>query len=58
MIDNIEVIVVNDNSTDNSLNIINEYSNDYPNFKVSYNRDINGAFEEIKNAIISLGGNV
>ena len=24
-IDNIEVIIVNDNSTDNSLNIINEY---------------------------------
>jgi hypothetical protein len=35
-----------------------DYSKDYPNFKVSYNRDINSAFEEIKNAIISLGGNV
>ena len=30
---NIELILVDDNSTDNSINIINEYSNKYPNIK-------------------------
>ena len=50
-IDNIEVIVVNDNSTDNSLNIINEYCNDYSNFKVINNESQLGAGESRNKAI-------
>ena len=33
-IDNIEVIVVNDATPDNSMDIINEYVEKYPSFKV------------------------
>ena len=33
-LDNIEIIAVNDGSTDNSLKILNEYENIYENFKV------------------------
>ena len=36
-IENFEVIIVNDNSTDNSLGIINEYASQYPNFTVISN---------------------
>ena len=53
-IDNIEVIVVNDNSTDNSLNIINEYCNDYPNFKVLTNESQLGAGESRNRAIVEV----
>ena len=50
-IENIEVIVVNDNSTDNSLKIINEYRNDCPNFKVITNESQLGAGESRNKAI-------
>ena len=32
-LDNIEILMVNDCSTDNTQNVINEYANNYPNFK-------------------------
>ena len=35
-IDNIEVIVVNDATPDNSMDIINEYVEKYPSFKVTF----------------------
>lgn len=50
-IDNIEVIIVNDNSTDNSLNIINEYCDKYPNFKLISNNSQLGAGESRNKAI-------
>ena len=50
-IENIEVIIVNDNSTDNSLNIINEYCSNYPNFKVITNKSQLGAGESRNKAI-------
>lgn len=37
-IDNIEVIVVNDATPDNSMDIINEYAEKYPSFKVISNK--------------------
>lgn len=42
-IENFEVIIVNDNSTDNSLGIINEYASQYPNFTVISNESNLGA---------------
>ena len=42
-IENFEVIIVNDNSTDNSLGIINEYASKYPNFTVISNESNLGA---------------
>ncbi len=50
-IDNIEVIIVNDNSTDNSLNIINEYCDKYPSFKLISNNSQLGAGESRNKAI-------
>lgn len=50
-IDNIEVIIVNDNSTDNSLNIINEYCDKYPSFKLISNISQLGAGESRNKAI-------
>lgn len=32
-LDNIEIVMINDCSTDNTQNIINEYANNHPNFK-------------------------
>ena len=42
-VNNFEVIVVNDNSTDNSLNIINDYALKYSNFTVISNESNYGA---------------
>ena len=42
-VNNFEVIVVNDNSTDNSLNIINDYALKYSNFTVISNESNFGA---------------
>ena len=42
-IDNIEVIIINDNSSDNSLSIINEYASKYGTFKVISNENNLGA---------------
>lgn len=53
-IDNIEVIIVNDNSTDNSLNIINEYCDNYPNFKLISNNSQLGAGESRNKAIVEV----
>lgn len=50
-IDNLEVIVVNDNSTDSSLDIINEYCNNYSNFKLISNKSQLGAGESRNKAI-------
>lgn len=50
-IDNIEIIIVNDNSTDNSLNIINEYCDKYPSFKLISNNSQLGAGESRNKAI-------
>ena len=50
-IDNIEVIIVDDNSTDNSLNIINEYCDKYNNFKLISNKSQLGAGESRNKAI-------
>ena len=50
-IENIEVIVVDDNSNDGSLDIIWEYSSKYPNFKVISNDKQLGAGESRNKAI-------
>lgn len=50
-IDNIEVIIVNDNSSDNSLSIINEYASKYDNFRVISNESNLGAGESRNIAI-------
>lgn len=44
-LDNLEIIAVNDGSTDNSLKILNEYENRYDNFKVinQVNMGLSGA---------------
>ena len=39
-IENIEVIIVNDQTQDNSMDIINEYASKYPSFKIITN-DVN-----------------
>ena len=44
-IDNIEVIVVNDATPDNSMDIINEYVEKYPSFKVISNKSNKGLGE-------------
>lgn len=36
-LDDIEIILIDDNSTDNSLNILLDYAKKYPNIKVYYN---------------------
>ncbi|MDO5848655.1 MAG: glycosyltransferase family 2 protein [Methanobrevibacter sp.] len=42
-IENIEVIAVNDKSTDKSLDILNEYANKYPSFKIISHEENKGA---------------
>ena len=42
-IDNIEVICVNDNSTDGSLAILEEYANKYPSFKIINHEENKGS---------------
>lgn len=37
-IDNIEVIIVNDNSCDSTLDIISQYTDKYPSFKLISNK--------------------
>ena len=36
-LDDIEIITIDDNSTDNSLNILLDYARKYPNIKVYHN---------------------
>ena len=50
-LDSLEVILVNDNSNDSSLNIINEYLLKYPNFKLISNESNLGAGESRNKAI-------
>lgn len=42
-LDRLEIIAVNDNSNDRSLEILNEYSSKYPNFKIISNNENLGA---------------
>ena len=44
----IEIIVVNDGSTDNSRNIINEYARNFPNFIKCYDKE-NGGLSDARN---------
>lgn len=53
-IENIEIIIVNDNSNDASLDIINEYSSKYHNFKVISNETQLGAGESRNKAILEV----
>ena len=53
-IENIEVIIVNDNSNDASLDIISEYSSKYPNFKVISNENQLGAGKSRNKAILEV----
>ena len=48
-IENIEVIIVNDQTKDNSMDIINEYASKYPSFKIITN-DVNKGLGESRNA--------
>lgn len=48
-IENIEVIIVNDQTQDNSMEIINEYASKYPSFKIITN-DVNKGLGESRNA--------
>ncbi|MBR6023781.1 MAG: glycosyltransferase family 2 protein [Methanobrevibacter sp.] len=48
-IENIEVIIVNDQTQDNSMDIINEYASRYPSFKIITN-DVNKGLGESRNA--------
>ena len=48
-IENIEVIIVNDQTQDNSMDIINEYASKYPSFKIITN-DVNKGLGESRNA--------
>lgn len=50
-INNIEVIIVDDNSSDNTLNIINEYLMKYPSFKLITNENNLGPGESRNKAL-------
>ncbi len=53
-IDNIEVIIVNDNSSDNTLEIINKYIDKYPSFKLITNKTNLGPGESRNIALVQV----
>ncbi len=56
-IDNIEVICVNDNSTDGSLAILEEYANKYPSFKIINHGENKGSGPAKNNGISHVTSN-